>query len=63
MKLRTISLSVCDTRALAKPKLGQADPATIFLHKVGGKWEGLTLGTGFSPDDFDKLHIPARLRR
>lgn len=39
------------------------DPATLYLHKnAKGVWEGIALGTGWAPEDYDKLHIPAALR-
>ncbi|MDP9098403.1 MAG: hypothetical protein M3N48_05340 [Verrucomicrobiota bacterium] len=39
-----------------------ADPAWMFLKKKEGKWTGLTLGTGFSPEDYQQLGIPKSLR-
>jgi hypothetical protein len=49
-------------RVLVTPKDGQTDAATVFLKREKGAWRGLTLGTGWDPDDLAKLHIPAGLR-
>jgi hypothetical protein len=49
-------------RVLVTPKDGQTDAATVFLKREKGAWRGLTLGTGFDPEDLAKLHIPAGLR-
>jgi hypothetical protein len=38
------------------------DPAWIFLKKKEGKWAGLTLGTGFSAEEYQELGIPKSLR-
>ena len=39
-----------------------ADPAWIFLKKTQGKWIGLTMGTDFEAEDYQKLGIPKSLR-
>jgi hypothetical protein len=49
-------------RVLVTPKDGQTDAATVFLKREKGVWRGLTLGTGWDPEDLAKLHIPAGLR-
>jgi ABC-type sugar transport system substrate-binding protein len=49
-------------RVLVTPKDGQTDAATVFLKREKGSWRGLTIGTGWDPDDLAKLHIPAGLR-
>ncbi|MEY2562622.1 MAG: hypothetical protein QOH88_815 [Verrucomicrobiota bacterium] len=49
-------------RVLVTPKDGQTDAAIAFLKREKGTWRGLTIGTGFEPDDLAKLHIPASLR-
>ena len=49
-------------RVLVTPKNGQTDAALVFLKREKGTWRGLTIGTGFDPEDLVKLHIPASLR-
>ena len=49
-------------RVLVTPKDGQTDAATVFLKREKGSWRGLTIGTGWDPDDLAKLHIPKSLR-
>jgi len=49
-------------RVMVTPKDGQTDAALVFLKREKGVWRGLTIGTGFDPDDLAKLHIPASLR-
>jgi hypothetical protein len=49
-------------RVLVTPRDGQTDAATVFLKRDKGAWRGLTLGTGWDPEDLAKLHIPASLR-
>ncbi len=45
------------------PVTPTTDPATLYLHKnTQGKWEGIALGTGWAPEDYDKLHIPQSIR-
>jgi hypothetical protein len=39
-----------------------ADPAWVFLKKKDGKWTGLTIGTGFTTEDYQQLGIPNALR-
>lgn len=48
-------------RAKVTPTGGQTDPAWVFLKKKNGTWTGLTLGTGFTPDDYKRYGIPAAL--
>ena len=38
-----------------------ADAAWVFLKKQGGSWTGLTLGTGFAPEDYRELGVPRSL--
>lgn len=49
-------------RVLVTPRDGQTDAALVFLKHEKGAWRGLTMGTGWDPDDLAKLHIPASLR-
>ena len=49
-------------RVLVTPRDNQTDPALVFLKREKGVWHGLTMGTGFDPEDLAKLHIPAGLR-
>jgi hypothetical protein len=49
-------------RVLVTPRDGQTDAATVFLKREKGAWRGLTMGTGWDPEDLAKLHIPASLR-
>jgi hypothetical protein len=49
-------------RVMVTPKDNQTDGALVFLKREKGNWRGLTMGTGFDPDDLAKLHIPASLR-
>ncbi|MDB6004585.1 MAG: hypothetical protein JWR15_1572 [Prosthecobacter sp.] len=46
------------------PVLPTTDPATMYLRKnqKTGVWEGLTLGTGWSPEDFEAVQIPESIR-
>jgi hypothetical protein len=41
---------------------GQADEAIMYLKKTNGRWEGLAIGTSFSPDDYQSLNIPEKIR-
>ncbi len=43
-------------------KTGVTDPAWVFLKKKDGKWTALTLGTGFTTEDYQQLGIPNALR-
>ena len=49
-------------RVLVKPRDNQTDPALVFLKRERGVWHGLTIGTGWDPEDLAKLHIPKSLR-
>jgi hypothetical protein len=40
----------------------QTDAAWVFLKREKGVWRGLTIGTGFSPDDYKALHIPVSVQ-
>ena len=49
-------------RAKATPRdPAKADAAWVFLKKEKETWTGLTLGTGFAPEDYRKLGIPRSL--
>jgi hypothetical protein len=39
-----------------------ADEAIMYLKKTNGKWEGIAIGTSFSPDDYQALRIPEKIR-
>lgn len=50
-------------RVYVTPLKPTTDPATMYLvKKAGGSWEGVTIGTGFSPEDFKDLHLPESIR-
>ncbi len=49
-------------RVLVTPRDNQTDPALVFLKRERGVWRGLTIGTGWDPEDLAKLHIPESLR-
>ena len=40
----------------------KGDAAWVFLKREKGGWRGLTIGTGFSPEDYKELHIPASIQ-
>lgn len=62
MKIEVEKIEGDYARVMVTPKDGQTDGALVFLKREKGVWRGLTLGTGFDPDDLAKLHIPAGLR-
>ena len=62
MKIEVEKVEGDYARVLVTPKDGQTDAATVFLKREKGVWHGLTIGTGFDPEDLAKLHIPAGLR-
>lgn len=39
------------------------DTATVFLKKESAGWKVLTLGTGFSPEDYKEMGIPKSLQQ
>lgn len=39
------------------------DTALAFLKRKGNEWTVLTLGTGFAPEDYKQLGIPASLQK
>src|SRR5262245_51931097 len=41
---------------------GETDPAWVFLKHEKGIWRGLTIGTGFSPEDYAEFHIPHNIQ-
>jgi hypothetical protein len=49
-------------RVMVTPKDNRTDGALVFLKREKGVWRGLTMGTGWDPEDLAKLHIPASLR-
>jgi hypothetical protein len=49
-------------RVMVTPKDNKTDGALVFLKREKGVWRGLTMGTGWDPEDLAKLHIPASLR-
>jgi len=62
MKIEVEKVEGDYARVLVTPKDGQTDAALVFLKREKGAWHGLTIGTGFDPDDLAKLHIPESLR-
>lgn len=62
MKIEVEKVEGDYARVMVTPKDGQTDGALVFLKRDKGVWRGLTIGTGFDPDDLAKLHIPAGLR-
>lgn len=63
----TISVEEVDghyARLGVNPVKPTTDPATLYMRQNAktGAWEGLSIGTGWSPDDFDALKIPASIR-
>lgn len=50
-------------RVRVTPKnAGEADEALMYLKKQKGTWQGIVIGTGFSPEDYEKLGIPDKIR-
>lgn len=41
---------------------GAADEALMYLRKERGTWQGIILGAGFSPEDYQRLGIPENIR-
>jgi len=39
----------------------EGDPAIVFMKRMNGRWEGLSLGTGYAPDDLRAMGIPQSL--
>ena len=62
MKIEVEKVEGDYARVMVTPKDGQTDGALVFLKREKGVWRGLTIGTGFDPDDLAKLHVPAGLR-
>ena len=62
MKIEVEKVEGDYARVLATPRDGQTDAATVFLKREKGVWRGLTIGTGWDPEDLAKLHIPKSLR-
>jgi hypothetical protein len=38
------------------------DPAVMYLRREGGRWAGVIIGTGFTPEDLDRLGVPMAVR-
>jgi hypothetical protein len=49
-------------RVAVTPRDNKTDGALVFLKREKGVWRGLTMGTGWDPEDLAKLHIPASLQ-
>jgi hypothetical protein len=49
-------------RVAIAPKDPKMDGALVFLKRDHGVWKGLTVGTGWDPEELAKMHIPASLR-
>ena len=49
-------------RVAIAPKDPKMDGALVFLKRDQGVWTGLTVGTGWDPEELAKMHIPASLR-
>jgi len=62
MKIEVEKVEGDYARVLVTPKDSQTDAATVFLKREKGAWRGLTIGTGWDPEDLEKLHVPAGLR-
>lgn len=49
-------------RVRVLPLGGVTDPAVLFLRRTGGTWQGVAIGTAFTPEDLDQFGVPARVR-
>ncbi len=50
-------------RVLVQPANPQeTDEAIMYLRKNKNTWEGIAIGTSFSPDDYKSLKIPQKIR-
>jgi hypothetical protein len=49
-------------RARSTPRDDAMEPAVVFLQRRGGQWQGIVMGTAFSPEDYGSLGIPPGLR-
>jgi hypothetical protein len=49
-------------RVRVVPATDVTDPAILYLRRDGDRWVGVILGTGFTPDDLDRLDVPASVR-
>lgn len=50
-------------RLRVTPVKPTTDPATLYMRRAkSGTWEGVSIGTGWSPEDYNDLHIPKSLR-
>lgn len=48
-------------RVAVKSISGKTDPATAYLKGGNGKWQVLSLGTFFAPEDLAEMGVPASL--
>lgn len=48
-------------RLFIEPVGVEGDPAIVFMKRVNGQWQGLSLGTGYAPDDLRALGVPQSL--
>lgn len=48
-------------RLFVEPVGVEGDPAIVFMKRVNGQWQGLSLGTGFPPDDLRAMGVPESL--
>ena len=62
MKVTVEKVSGDFARVAIAPRDPKMDGALVFLKRDHGVWKGLTVGTGWDPDDLAKMHIPASLR-
>jgi len=44
------------------PTGGETDPALLFLRRIDGAWRGVAIGTAFTPEDQDRVGVPAAVR-
>jgi hypothetical protein len=63
VNVQTESIQEDYARVRVIPKnSGEADEALMYLKKEKDAWKGIGMGTGFSPDDFEALGIPEKIR-
>lgn len=49
-------------RVRAHPLGEETDPAVLYLQKEGAGWRVVALGTGFAPEDLDRIGVPSQAR-
>ena len=59
--VRVIRKSGDHARLRVESTRNDTDPAMLFMKRENGQWKGLSLGTGFPPDDLRALGIPPEL--